>query len=82
MKKVLFDWIEYKIIFTNHSKQRMNERWINLKDIVNSIENYDKKYNNFWKEIVEKSIFIGNIRTVFSLKENNIILITSMILWK
>jgi len=81
-KIIIFDNIKYKLVFTNHFKQRMTERWINIKDVIDSIEDYDKKYKNFWKEIVEKSIFVGNIRTVFSLKENNIILITSMILWK
>jgi len=60
----------------------MLERWIKLIDIINSIENYDNRYKNYWKEIVEKEIWNDNIRTVFTLKINNIILITSMRLWK
>lgn len=43
---------------------------------------FDFNYNKYEKEIVEKKIIKGNIRTIFSIRTNHIILITSMILWK
>ena len=60
----------------------MKERWIWFNELKNSIENFDKSYIKDWKEIVEKLENIGNIRTVFTIKTNNVILITTMILWK
>ena len=79
---VNFNWKQYRLIFTRHWEERMLERWINIKMLIDSIENYDLLYNSFWKKVVEKNNILNIIRTVFSLKENNIILITSMKLWK
>ena len=79
---VLFKWIRYKLVFTNHSLERMEERWIKFGELINSIEKFDISYVKYWKEIVEKQEKVGNIRTVFTIKTKNVILITTMILWK
>jgi len=60
----------------------MKERWISLDLLKNSIEKYDRHFVNYWKEVVEKDFNLNTIRTVFSLKSNNIILITTILLWK
>jgi len=80
---VRFDWIRYKLVFTNHSLDRMKQRWISLQDIIESIEFYDKYFDSYWKKVVEKNLNSNTIRTVFDVSIDNIILITSMILlWK
>lgn len=79
---VVFENKSYKIIFTKHSLERMEQRWISLEQVIESIEKYDKYFENYWKKVVEKNLKLNIIRTVFDLKENNIILITSMFLWK
>jgi hypothetical protein len=48
--------------------------------VIDSIENYDESYVKEGKQVVEKEKDIGKIRTVFYIKSNHIILITSMIL--
>ena len=61
----------------------MEQRWINLDFVKNSIENYDKYFESYWKKVVEKNLNFNTIRTVFDINQNNIILITSMfLLWK
>ena len=80
--KIIFNWKQYNIIFTNHAIDRMKERWISLDLLKNSIEKYDRHFVNYWKEVVEKDFNLNTIRTVFSLKSNNIILITTILLWK
>ena len=80
---VNFRWEDYRLVFTDHANDRLDERWININDVKYSIEEFDINYQKYWKEIVEKKIKVGRIRTVFSIKTNrHIILITSMILWK
>jgi len=80
---VRFDWIRYKLVFTNHSLDRMKQRWISLEYIIESIEFYDKYFDSYWKKVVEKNLNSNTIRTVFDVSIDNIILITSMILlWK
>jgi hypothetical protein len=79
---VKLDYIEYKIIFTKHSLERMEQRWISLEQIIESIEKYDKYFESYWKKVVEKYLKTNTIRTVFDFREDNIILITSMFLWK
>ena len=80
--KVIFKWKTYNIRFTNHALERMEERWISLILLKASIENFDRYFINNWKEVVEKDFKFSIIRTVFTLKTNNIILITSILLWK
>jgi len=80
--KVIFKWKTYTIRFTNHALERMEERWISLLLLKRSIEKFDRHFQNDWREIVEKDFEIGIIRTVFKIKTVNIILITSILLWK
>ena len=60
--------------------QRMKERGISLDMIIRSIESYDKNYEKYGKQVVEKQINLDIIRTIFQVKSNHLILITSMIL--
>lgn len=78
-----FNNTKYKLVFTNHALERMEQRWINLELVKHSIENYDEYFESYWKKVVEKSLNFNTIRTVFDINQNNIILITSMfLLWK
>lgn len=79
---VEFQETKYKIIFTKHALDRMKQRWINLNLIIESIEKYDNFYESYLKKVVEKRYNSNTMRTVFDIKEDNIILITSMFLWK
>lgn len=54
---VIFEWIEYKLVFTNHGLLRMQQRWINIEMIIESIEKYDLYYENYFKKVVEKDFF-------------------------
>ena len=76
--KVKFDGEECRLVFTDHGKQRLDERNISLEVVKDSIENYDKKYQSYGKQVVEKYIKPDTIRTVFEKKPNHIILITSI----
>ena len=80
--KIIFKWVNYNIRFTNHALERMEERWISFLLLKSSIEHYDRHFINEWKEVVEKDFKFSIIRTVFTIKTNNIILITSILLWK
>jgi len=77
-----FDGEVYKLVFTQHWETRLRERNISLETLKNSINNYDTKYENYGKQVVEKYIKADTIRTVFEKKPNHIILITSIRLWK
>ncbi len=79
---VNFKWKKYNVVFTKHALERMKSRGITFYDVKNSIENFDKHYKSYWKDVVEKEIDFNIIRTVFSINSDNIILITSMFLWK
>ena len=80
--KIRFDGEEYTLIFTDHGKKRLEERNISLDTVQDSIENYDKKYKSYGKQVVEKYVKPDTIRTVFEKKPNHIILVTSIRLWK
>ena len=79
---VIFNWKKYTLRFTNHSLERMQERWISILTLKESFEKYDRHFESYRKEIVEKDMKLDIIRTVFIIKTNNIILITTMLLWK
>jgi len=80
--KVIFKRKTYTIRFTNHALERMKERWISILLLKTSIENFDRHFQNDWKEVVEKDFKLSIVRTVFTIKTTNIILITSILLWK
>lgn len=77
-----FQWKKYKIIWTKHSLERMEQRWINVDLVISCIENYDRFYESYDKKVVEKEYETNILRTIFDIQTNNIILITTMFLWK
>ena len=76
--RVRFDGEEYKLVFTDHGRTRLEERNISLEIVKKSIEEYDTSYENYGKQVVEKYIKPDTIRTVFEIKRSHIILITSI----
>ena len=66
------------IIFTNHSKYRINERKISVTNIRQTIKNPDrKKIDEYGMILVAKQFGKKSLAVVYRIYNNNLVVVTS-----
>lgn len=66
-------------IINSHSRSRMRSKHITQRDVVKSIEEFDKMYENRNWTVVEKRLWEFILRTVFSMNsDKKVNIITTM----